>query len=147
MQLAEKKVNFIYLHDDMLWQAQVYAMSLCLCLSVHLSHVGVLLKQLNVELHKQNYTIAQGFQLAERRTGLSALAELLGHKSSNKFMPVWCFCGKNCILLSFSKKIVPCLHVLNCACCVQFHFPITTEAELQTLEQRIANKADYEALV
>jgi len=44
MQLAEKKVNFIYLHDDMLWQAQVYAMSLCLCLSVHLSHVGVLLK-------------------------------------------------------------------------------------------------------
>jgi len=38
----------------------VLAMGLCLCLSVCLSQVGVLLKRLNTGLHKQNHTIAQG---------------------------------------------------------------------------------------
>jgi len=30
---------------------------------------------------------------------------------------------------------------------VQFQFPVTTEAELQALDKRLSNKADYEALV
>ena len=35
-------------------------MGLCVCLSVRLSQVGVLLKRLNVGSHKQHRTIAQG---------------------------------------------------------------------------------------
>jgi len=35
-------------------------LSVCVCLSVSLSQVGVLLKRLNTGLHKQNRTIAQG---------------------------------------------------------------------------------------
>ena len=38
----------------------VYAMALCLCLSVCLSQDSVLLKWLNTGVHKQCHTIAQG---------------------------------------------------------------------------------------
>ena len=34
--------------------------SVCVCPSVSLSQVGVLLKRMNVELHKQHHTIVQG---------------------------------------------------------------------------------------
>ena len=38
----------------------VLAMGLCLCLSVCLSQVGVLLKRLKIGSYKQHHTIAQG---------------------------------------------------------------------------------------
>jgi len=41
------------------YASAVLAMGLCLCLSVCLSQVGVLLKRLNVGSHKQHHTIAQ----------------------------------------------------------------------------------------
>jgi len=43
--------------------AQCYAsvvLAMALCLSVRLSQVSVLVKQLNVGSHKQHHTIAQG---------------------------------------------------------------------------------------
>ena len=42
------------------YASAVLAMGLCLCLSVCLSQVGVLLKRLNVGSHKQHHTIVQG---------------------------------------------------------------------------------------
>ena len=44
------------------YASAVLAMGLCMsvCLSVCLSQVGVLLKRLNVESHKQHHMIAQG---------------------------------------------------------------------------------------
>ena len=50
------------------YASAVLAMGLCdvcLCLSVRLSQVGVLLKRLNVGLHKQHHTIAQGLQFSD----------------------------------------------------------------------------------
>ena len=40
---------------------------LCVCLSVCLSQVGVLLKQLNVGSHKQHHTIAQGLCFSDAK--------------------------------------------------------------------------------
>ena len=37
-----------------------YMLSLCVCLSIHLSHAGIVSKQLNKESRKQRRTIAQG---------------------------------------------------------------------------------------
>ena len=36
---------------------------------------------------------------------------------------------------------------LNYDCHTQFQFPLMTEADVQTLEKQISNKAHYEALV
>jgi len=48
----------------------VYAMALCLSVSVCclcLSQVGVLLKRLNTELHKQNHAIDQGLRFSDAK--------------------------------------------------------------------------------
>jgi len=37
------------------------------CFSVRLSQVGVLLKRLNVQSHKQHHTIAQGFEFSDAK--------------------------------------------------------------------------------
>jgi len=43
------------------------SMSVCLCLSVSVSQVGVLLKRLSVGSHKQHLTIAQGLQFSDAK--------------------------------------------------------------------------------
>ena len=52
------------------YASAVYAVALCpSCLSVCLclSHVGVLLKRLNVGSHKENHTIAQGLWFSDEK--------------------------------------------------------------------------------
>jgi len=43
------------------------SVSVCLCLGLCLTQVGVLLKRLNVGSHKQHYTIAQGDLFSEAK--------------------------------------------------------------------------------
>jgi len=49
------------------YASAVLAMGPCLCLSVCLSQVGVLLKRLNVGSHKQHHTIAQGLSFSDAK--------------------------------------------------------------------------------
>jgi len=60
--LYGKFVKFGHVFTARCYASAVLAMALCLsvCLSVRPSQVRVLLKRLNVGLHKQHHTIAQG---------------------------------------------------------------------------------------
>jgi len=56
-------IQYCFFQWFLLFTARCYAsavLAMALCLSVHLSQVGVLLKRLNVGSHKQHHTIARG---------------------------------------------------------------------------------------
>ena len=76
------------------------SVSVCLCLGLCLTQVGVLLKRLNVGSHKQHYTIAQGDLFSEakdlreirpgsshaRATNAGGVGQNLRHSTNNGYI-------------------------------------------------------------